>query len=170
MIVLRLIVHIRSIRSATGASDRSSGLHTTAATVVMMLIESYSIYASVFLAYIIPYALDSWAATLFTGLSGTAQVHVVFTIRGAVLALPSNYGCKQVIAPYLIILRVAKRRAITSESISGTAESIRFRSQGSTDGDGSLPDGDPMNVTEVNSEAAGEHVAVDENTIEEVLL
>ena len=65
---------------------------------------------------------------------------------------------------------MAKRRAITNESISGTAESIRFRSQGSTDGDGSLPDGDPVYATEVNSEAAGEHVAVDENVIEEVPL
>ena len=86
------------------------------------------------------------------------------------LVLPSNYGCTQVIAPYLIILRVAKRRAVTSESISETAESIRFRSQGSTDSDGSLPDGDPVNAMEVNSEAAGEHVAVDKNAIEEVPL
>ena len=59
---------------------------------------------------------------------------------------------------------------MTSESISGTAESIRFRIQGSMDGDGSLPDGDPVNATEVNNEATGEHVAVDENAIEEVPL
>ena len=165
MIVLRLMVHIRRVRSATGASDGSSGLHTTAATVIMMLIESYALYAGVFLAYIIPFALDSWAATLFTGLIGTAQVRVFFTIRDAVLALPSNYCCAQVIAPYLIILRVAKRRAITSESISGTAESIRFRSQAPTDGDGSLPDGF-VDAMEANSEPAGEHVTVDENAIE----
>ena len=170
MIVLRLVVHIRNIRNATGASDGSSGLHTAAATVAMMLIESYALYAGVLLAYTIPFALASWVVALFSGLIGTVQVRVVFTIRDAVLVLPSNYGCTQVIAPYLIILRVAKRRAITSESISGTAESIRFRSQGSTDGDGSLPDGDRVNATEVNSEAAGEHVAVDENVIEEVPL
>lgn len=36
---------------------------------------------------------------------------------------------------------------MTSESISGTAESIRFRSQGSTD-DGSLPHGDAVNAVE----------------------
>ena len=170
MIVLRLVVHIRNIRNATEASDGSSGLHTAAATVAMMLIESYALYAGVLLAYTIPFALASWVVALFSGLIGTVQVRVVFTIRDAVLVLPSNYGCTQVIAPYLIILRVAKRRAITSELISGTAESIRFRSQGSTDGDGSLPDGDRVNATEVNSEAAGEHVAVDENVIEEVPL
>ena len=40
----------------------------------------------------------------------------------------------------------------------------------STDGDGSLPDGDHVNVMEVISDASGEHVAVDENAIEEVPL
>lgn len=59
---------------------------------------------------------------------------------------------------------------MTSESISGAAESIRFRSQGSTDGDESLPDWNPMDSTEVNGEAPGEPSAVDENTIEEVPL
>ena len=58
---------------------------------------------------------------------------------------------------------------MTSEALSGTAESIHFRSQGSTDGDGSLPNGDLVNET-VNSEVAGEHVAVDEYAIEEVPL
>ena len=169
MIVIRLIVHIRNIRNATKASD-TGGLHTAAATVVMMLIESYALYAGVLLAYTISLAVESWAVELFNALTGAVQVRVVFTIRDAVLVLPSNYSRTQVIAPYLIILRVAKRRAITGESISGTAESIRFRSQGSTDGDGSLPDGDLVNATEVNSEAAGEHVAVDENAIEEVPL
>ena len=170
MIVIRLMVHIRNIRNATGASDGSGGLHAAATTVVMMLIESYALYAGVLPAYTIPYALDSWVATLFSGLIGTAQVRVVFPIGDAVLVLPSNHGCTQVIAPYLIILRVAKRRAMTSESISGTAESIRFRSQGSTDGGGSLFDGDTVNETGVNSEAAGEYVSVDENAIEEVPL
>ena len=168
MIVIRLMGHIRNIRSATAASDGSGGLHTAAVTVVMMLIESYALYAGVLLAYITPYALDSWVVALFNGLIGTAQVRVVFTIRDAALVLSSNQGCTQVIAPYLIILRVAKRRAMTNESISGTAESVRFRSQGSTDGGGSLPNGDPVNAAEVNREAAGERIAVDENAIEEV--
>ena len=164
MIIIRLIVHIRNIRNATGASDGPGGLRT----VVMMLIESYALYAGVLLAYTIPWALDSWVAFLFSRLIGSVQVR--FTIRNAVLVLPSNYGCTQVIAPYLITLQVAKRRAMTSESISGTAESIQFRSQGSTDGDGTLPDGDPVSATEVNGEAAREHVAVNENAIEEVPL
>ena len=170
MIVIRLIVHIRNFQKSTGASDGYSGVHTTAATVVMMLIESYALYAGFLLAYTIPWAMVSWVDTLFSGVLGTVQVCVVITVPDVLLVLLPNYGCTQVIAPYLITLRVAKRRAMTSESISVTDESIHFRSQRSTDGDGSLPDGDPVNMTEVNSEAAGEHVAVDENAIEEVPL
>ena len=170
MIVVRLVMHIRNIRKATGASDGSSGLHTAAATVVMMLIESYALYAGILLASTISWAADSWVDTLFTGVVGTVQVCVVFPIPDVLLVLLPNYGCAQVIAPYLIILRVAKRRAMTSELISGTAESIRFRSQASTDGDGSLPDGDPLSSTEWNGEAAGEPGTGDENAIEEVSL
>ena len=135
-----------------------------------MLIESYALYAGVLLAYTIPWALDNLVATLFSGVLGAVQVRVVFTVHSAALVSPSNYGYTQVIAPYLIILRVANRRAMTSKSISGIAESIRFRGQGSTDGGGSLPDGDPINAMEVNGEAPGELDIGDKNAIEEVPL
>ena len=164
MIVIRLMVHIRNVRKATRSSDGSSGLHT----VVMMLIESYALYAGVLLVYTIPLAVDSWVADIFPGVICIVQVRDVFTIRDGVLELTSNYGCTQVIAPYLIILRVAKRRAMTSESISGIAESIRFRSQVSTDGGGSIPNGGPTNVTEVDVEAPGEPGAGNVCAIEEV--
>ena len=45
MIVMQLVMHIRNIRKATGASNGSSGLHTAAATVVMMLIASTNVAA-----------------------------------------------------------------------------------------------------------------------------
>ena len=59
---------------------------------------------------------------------------------------------------------------MTSESISGAAESIRFRSQGSTDDDGTSTDGDTMHSTEENGEAPGELITGGENAIEEVSL
>ena len=170
MIVLRLIVHIRNIRNATGASDGYSGLHTAAATVIVILIESYALYAGVLLAYAIPLAMNSWVATLFSKVIGAVQVRALFPISDAVLVLLFNYGCTQVIAPYLIVLRVAKRRAMTSESISEVPESVHFRSQGSMDDDGFLPGGDLTNVTEVNVEAPSEPGAGDEYAIEEVPL
>ena len=89
----------------------------------------------------------------------------VFTFPDALQGLLSD--CTQVIAPYLITLRVAKRRALMSEPISGTAGSIHFRSQGSTDGDGSLPGNDTCDAMEVNGE---ELIVDDENAIEEVPL
>ena len=47
------------------------------------------------------------------------------------LGMSSNHHVEQVIAPLLIVLRVANRKALTSEAIvSGNIGSIRFRSQG----------------------------------------
>ena len=80
MIVLRLVMHIRNIRNATGASDGPSGLHTAAATVVMMLIESYGLYAGVILAYTVSWAMSSWVSNLFTEVVGAVQVRVELTI------------------------------------------------------------------------------------------
>ena len=164
MIVIPLIMHIRNLRAATGTLDGSSGLHATAAAVVTMLIESCAPYAVTFMIYIIPWALYSPVAYLFPKVGSTMQVRVVSTLGHCRLIV----GSTQVIGSYLIILRVAKRRAITSESISGTTGSIRFRSQGSTDGGGSLPPGDPASATEVDGETTREIIAGDENAIEEV--
>ena len=168
MIVTHLIVHIRNLKAVIGASDGSSGLRT----VVMMLIESYALYAVALLLFIIPWAVSSPAVALFSKVVGTIQVRFVSTFPDALrpCTSPSDYGYTQVIAPYLIILRVAKRRAVASETISGTGESIRFRSHGSTDDDEPVPDGEPVNLTEVNGEAAGEIIARDENAIEEAPL
>ena len=84
-------------------------------------------------------------------------------------ALLSNHGFTQVIAHYLIILRVAKRRATASEPISLTAlESIRFRSQGSTGGGGPIPDANPTNPVDVGGGAQGEPGTKDDNVVEGV--
>lgn len=75
-------------------------------------------------------------------------------------------------APLLIILRVANRTAVTSDSISfGNPDSIHFRSQGQSTDDGeSLPDGNPVSSTGVSGEAPGEVGIVVENGIEELPL
>ena len=85
MIVFRLIVHIRNVRNATGASDGSGGLHTAAATVVVMLVESSALYSGVLLAYTIPWAVNSWVVALFAIVLGSVQVCVDFSIPGGVL-------------------------------------------------------------------------------------
>ena len=71
------------------------------------------------------------------------------------------------IAPYLIILRVAKQTAVTSESISGITESMHFRSRGASDDDGSLPDGESTISTDVDGEGPGDSGAGGGDGIEE---
>lgn len=76
------------------------------------------------------------------------------------------------IAPFLIILRVANRRALTSEAVvSGNIDSIHFRSQGkSTSGDETLSDGHPMSSVDHDGETSGELGIGVETGIEEVPL
>ena len=57
---------------------------------------------------------------------------------------------------------------MTSESISGMAESMHFKSQGTTDASRSLADGDLMNSTGVNGETAGDLVTGNKSAIKEV--
>ena len=75
-----------------------------------------------------------------------------------------------IIAPYLVILRVANRRALTSDTISGTIGSIRFRSQVTADGDESFSDGDPRKSVEVDGEAPSGLGARSEDAIQEAPL
>ena len=66
----------------------------------------------------------------------------------------------QVIAPYLVILRVAQRRALTSDmttSGSGRVSSIRFRSQGTENSDNGTPSDEVLGtLMEENDVALGE--------------
>ena len=80
---------------------------------------------------------------------------------------------KQCIAPFLIVLRVANRTALTSEAVvSGSISSIRFRTQGElTGGDGSLLNGNPTHsASDAHGEAPGEHDTGADNAIERVPL
>ena len=80
MIITRLVLHIRIVRNAIGASDRASGLYTT---VITLLVESYALYAIAFLIFIVPWALGNWAASIFSGLLGQVEVRVTFALSDA---------------------------------------------------------------------------------------
>ena len=86
----------------------------------------------------------------------------------------SNYDGVQVIAPYLIILRVANRKALTSNMFSSGSRavgSIRFASQGGSAGDDrSLPNGDPERSVGIIGKVPSEPEAGVENTFDEVPL
>ena len=85
MIVIRLVVHIRDVRGATGASGESSGPHTATAAVVTMLVESYALYAIALLLFIAAWAVESELLYFFSRVLGAIQVRSVFTLpRGIV--------------------------------------------------------------------------------------
>ena len=57
---------------------------------------------------------------------------------------------------------------MTSDSISGSVESMHFRSQGTTDGDETIPDRDSMVLVGANVEVPSEIGARAEDAIGEV--
>jgi len=109
LIVIQLITHSRNIRKALGAQG-GGGVYNA---VVTMLIESSALYAVSSVLFIGPWGANSWVADIFLPI------------------LAQN----QVIAPFLITLRVANQSALTSKTIvSGNIGSIRFVSQGESTG------------------------------------
>lgn len=82
----------------------------------------------------------------------------------------SDQGDEQVIAPFLIVLRVANRTALTSEAIApGGSSSIYFQGREASTGNSETLNGrDPMSSMETNGETLGELEA--ETATEEVII
>ena len=135
-IVIRLVLHGRNIRAATASRAGISGLYKTIAT---MLIESSSLYAVTSLLLIAMWATGSNASGVFVPIHGETQVRVL--PRPQSPNPLSNVIIGQVIAPLLIIRRVANRSALTSDTIvTRPIDSFRARSRGeSTGGSHALP-------------------------------
>jgi hypothetical protein len=127
LIVVRLILHSRNIRNALGAQAGAGGVYRA---VVTMLIESSALYAVSSVLFIGPWGAGSWVADIFLPILAQNQVRArFFDSRGTILTT------KQVIAPFLIILRVADQSALTSKTIvSGNMGSLHFRTQGGSEG------------------------------------
>ena len=114
MIVIRLMVHIKDIQKTLGASDGSGArLHTVTGTVATMLIESYALYATALLVYIIPWAVDSPVMSIFSGTIGATQVCAVFNFPDVVKIVYSR--------------SYTGHRSISDHSMSCQAESIDER-------------------------------------------
>lgn len=134
MIVIRLVLHSRNIRAAMGPS---SGIGELYKTIVTMLIESCALYA---LTSLLVIGLSgSWLSDLFM------PIHASNQVRAFPRPQSSNVlsNATQVVAPLLIIRRVANQSALTGSTVSvGPIGSFRVRSRGgSTGGSSTLPDG-----------------------------
>ena len=134
MIILKLVLHNRRIRRALGASTKGGGLYTAVSAIVATLVESYALYAVNFLLFVGPWGANNYIANIFFPILIQTQVRVhLLPLTCSDIGLwASDRVCEQVIAPFLIILRVANRTALTgdSTSASGNVGSIQSRSQG----------------------------------------
>ena len=169
MIVFRLIIRSGDNRlSAMGTLTRTIGLYRT---IVTIFVESLSLYLVTALPFIGSWSTIDPPTDFFYPILVATQVRAFFffaTHRN--LGALSNYREGQVIATFLIILRVAKRRAITRDTISGNVSPIRFRSQGksSTEYGETLPNRYPMNSVDRRGETPADSGVAAGNAIEQV--
>jgi len=106
MIITRLVLHRKNIRDAMGTTAGVGGLYKA---VITILVESAALYAVTFLMYVGPWATKSSLQYIFLQILAQTQV----------------------IAPFLITLRVANQRSLKNDTtVSGNAGSIRFSGQG----------------------------------------
>ena len=71
MISARLVLHSRNIRNALGVSSGPVSLY---AAIITMLVESSALYAVNQLLFIIPFAIGSSVASIFSAVLGEIQV------------------------------------------------------------------------------------------------
>jgi len=137
MIIIRLVLHRKNIRAAMGDSGGIGGLYKTITT---MLVESSALHVVSLLLVVVLSVVGSDAAGIFFPILAETQV----------------------IAPLLIIQRIANQSALTSDAIvTGHVGSINFRSRReSIAGNDALPRF-PMSPTNKYGKGLGEGVQVE---------
>lgn len=130
MIIVRLFLHGRNLRHATGSFTDASRPYNA---IVTMFVESYSLYAVTFVVSL--------------GLAYAGNP-LQFTFSPILAVI-------QVITPYLVILRVANRRAMKiNPPTPKNLGSLHFRSQREfARGSGSISDGDSVTLMETDEPA-----------------
>jgi len=143
MIITRLVLHSRSTRTTASALAGIGGLYRT---VITMLIESSALYAVSSLLVIGTYLSGNCSADLFLPILAETQV----------------------IAPLLIIKRVANRHASKNSTIV-TGNIVSFKPEGqreSRNSGSTLPSAYPMNSVDRYGESSGELGVGVETTID----
>jgi hypothetical protein len=176
MIVVRLLMHRRNIRTAIGDSAEFGGLYHS---IITTIVESYAPYTIVSLINLALFVVDSPIQDFFGPALGHVQVRDVVASPERAAAtfriLFSDRDPMQVIAPFLVTLRVANRRALTGEMVKSGSQavgSIQFRSQGYSTGDeGTTFEGNQTSLTEADGgSGSGEYTLRAERTVDEVPL
>ena len=142
LIVAWLAMHRKDIRNATGAPAGASGLYET---IVAVFVESCAIYAVISLLFVVPWGAKSHVADIFLPILAEVQVRFLFVfpqgpspskVRGGRgFWSESNTGDKQVIAPLLVVRRVAHQSPFVRDPIApGTSRPGRKVGGGGGDG------------------------------------
>ena len=139
-IVIRLVLYGKNVRAATGSRAGISGFYKTVATI---FIESSALYAVTSLLLIGLCASGSSATSILVPIHAETQAYALPQLQS--LGWLSNVMIGQVIAPLLIIQRVANRCALTSNTIvTGNIGSLHASSsEESTGGSCVFPDAYP---------------------------
>ena len=141
-ITIRLVLYGRSVRAATGSRVGISGMYKF---IITIFIESSALYTATSLSLILLWATRNiLVAVLILPVHAETQACPSSQLQSPEWL--SNMAIGQVIAPLLIIQRVANRSAMMSDTIkSGHSNSLHFRSQGESTGDShALSGGYPM--------------------------
>ena len=166
MIVIRLILHARNTRAAVGIG----GICGSSKTIVTMLIESCALYAVSALLVIGSLGADDGGAPIlgfFLHIINQTQVRAFLRPRYYKTGGLMRRRIGQVIAPLLIIQRVANKRGFTSNTITSRhlMSSFKIRSRGmSTGGNVTLPGRNPISSLDERGVNFGELGDGDETT------
>ena len=76
MIVARLVLHSKNVRSAMGPSATTAGLYKV---IVSMLIESCALYAVSYLLFLVPFAFQNPITNAFFSILAQAQVRAIIS-------------------------------------------------------------------------------------------
>ena len=138
-----------------GPLARPKRLHEA---IITIFVESSALYAVCFLLYIAPWGAGRNVQFIFFPILAQVQVCAFFFLhfvptRGRIGIWLSDHGDEQVIAQFLIILRVAKQKASVGGTVVSEDIGSLHLSQLTTIGGGSLPDPDPVRSTDTSVEA-----------------
>ena len=163
MIIIRIVLHVRNTRAAVGIN----GIGGLSKAIVTMLVESCALYAVSTLLVLGSLGADNGGSPItnfFLPILTQTQVRVslrpLYLKKGGLM----RRWIVQVIAPLLIIQRVANKSALTGNTIASRhLSSFKARSGGmSTGGNVTLPGGGPINS--VDSLGVGSGDLGDETT------
>jgi hypothetical protein len=153
MVIARLVLHSRSLKSALGPLASTNGLYKT---ILTMLVESFALYTVSFLLFIGSWSAKSYLVYTFFPILVETQVRAVLRPAVTLEHLTDHFG-EQAIAPLLIISQVINRSTFSSDASSGETGSIHFRSQRETARVyGTFVDENPMSLMGGHEEIADE--------------